>query len=62
MVVDRDANTDRLARLRNQLAEAQRTKATLAPHDRSAARQLADQLEAMLKELEGPNQAKGRSR
>ena len=62
MVVERDAMTERLARLGNQLAEVRRTKAQIAPQDRSAARQLADQLDAMLKELEGPNQAKGRSR
>ena len=62
MMVERDAMTERLARLGNQLAEVKRTKAKIAPQDRSAAKQLADQLDAMLKELEGPNQATGRSR
>jgi hypothetical protein len=60
MDIERDEDAKRLARIEGLLAEAKQRLAQADPTDRAAARQLSDQLDAMLKELRGPYN--GRSR
>jgi len=54
MAIERDHQTEHLARIELLLAEAKRTVAKIPPTDRAARTSLSYHLDELLKELRGP--------